>query len=150
MIGDNHRFTRSPPNSAGPEPTQQGLLRGMRTRSRGQGLSARFSIAANVKPRLDHLIPPPSWASASLSRPMSSLALIISYRRRLGLRLTCHTGLSLLFEVGVRPPHDGMRRMGRSNLSGALPQISGRISGRYELTPPVVPVRTFFCRSRTR
>jgi hypothetical protein len=51
---------------------------------------------------------------------MSSLALIISYRRRLGLRLTCHTGLSLLFEVGVRPPHDGMRRMGRSNLSDAL------------------------------
>jgi hypothetical protein len=24
-----------------------------------------------------------------------------------------HTGLSLLFEVGVRPPHDGIRRMGR-------------------------------------
>ena len=60
-------------------------------------LSAGFSIAANVKPRLDHLIPPPSWA-----------------------RLTCHTGLSLLFEVGVRPPHDGMRRMGRPNLWGAL------------------------------
>ena len=88
--------------------------------------------------------------TASLSRPMSSLTLITSYRRCLALRLTCHTGLSLLFEVGVRPPHDGMRRMGRSNLSGALPQISGRISGRYELTPPVVPVRTFFCRSRTR
>src|SRR5215831_16227827 len=51
---------------------------------------------------------------------MSSLALITSYRRRLALRLTCHTGLSLLFEVGVRPPHDGMRRMGRPNLSGAL------------------------------
>ena len=60
-------------------------------------LSAGFSIAANVKPRLDHLIPPPSWA-----------------------RLTCHTGLSLLFEVGVRPPHDGMRRMERPNLSGAV------------------------------
>src|SRR5262249_21041853 len=51
---------------------------------------------------------------------MSSLALITSYRHRLALRLTCHTGLSLLFEVGVRPPHDGMRRMGRPNLSGAL------------------------------
>src|SRR5215469_4646771 len=51
---------------------------------------------------------------------MSSLALITSYRRGLALRLTCHTGLSLLFEVGVRPPHDGMRRMGRPNLSGAL------------------------------
>jgi len=51
---------------------------------------------------------------------MSSLALITSYRRRLALRFTCHTGLSLLFEVGVRPPHDGMRRMGRYNLTGAL------------------------------
>src|SRR5215472_4591807 len=30
-----------------------------------------------------------------------------------------------------------------------LPQISGRISGHYELTPPVVPVGTFFCRSRS-
>jgi len=51
---------------------------------------------------------------------MSRLALITSCRRRLALRLTCHTGLSLLFEVGVRPPHDGMRRMERPNLSGAL------------------------------
>src|SRR6516162_694525 len=51
---------------------------------------------------------------------MSSLALITSYRRRLALRLTCHTGFSLLFEVGARPPHDGMRRIGRPNLSGAL------------------------------
>src|SRR6516165_11323484 len=32
----------------------------------------------------------------------------------------------------------------------ALPLISGRIGGHYELTPPIVPVRTFFCRSRTR
>jgi hypothetical protein len=60
-------------------------------------LSGGFSIAANVKPHP-----------------------ITSYRRCLALRLTCHTGLSLLFEVGVRPPHDGMRRMGRSNLWGAL------------------------------
>jgi hypothetical protein len=59
-------------------------------------------------------------AAASLSRPMSSLAASPHTARRLALRLTCHTGLSLLFEVGVRPPHDGMRRMGRSNLSGAL------------------------------
>jgi hypothetical protein len=36
------------------------------------------------------------------SPPMSSLALITSYYCRLALRLTCHTGLSLLFEVGVR------------------------------------------------
>jgi len=58
--------------------------------------------------------------TASLSRPMSSLTLITSYRRCLALRLTCHTGLSLLFEVGVRPPHDGMRRMRRLNLSDAV------------------------------
>ena len=57
----------------------------------------RFSIAANVKPRP-----------------------ITSYRRCLALRLTSHTGLSLLFEVGIRPPHDGMRRMGRYNLWDGL------------------------------
>src|SRR6202008_2511049 len=51
---------------------------------------------------------------------MSSLALSPHTASRLVLRLTCHTGLSLLFEVGVRPPHDGMRRMGRPNLSGVL------------------------------
>ena len=58
-------------------------------------LSARFSIAA-------------------------SLARSPHTARRLALRLTCHTGLSLLFEVGVEPPHDGMRGMRRPNLSGAL------------------------------
>ena len=58
--------------------------------------------------------------TASLSRPMSSLAPSTHIARRLALRRTCHTGLSLLFEVGVRPPHDGMRRMGRPNLSGAV------------------------------
>jgi len=26
----------------------------------------------------------------------------------------------LLFEVGEKPPHDGLRRMGRFNLRGAL------------------------------
>jgi hypothetical protein len=31
-----------------------------------------------------------------------------------------------------------------------LPLVGGRIGSHYELTPPVVPVRTFFCRSRTR
>src|SRR6516162_710394 len=41
--------------------------------------------------------------------------------------------------------------MRRSTILGtALPLISGRIGGHYELTPPVVPVRTFFCRSGTR
>ena len=59
--------------------------------------SVRFSIAANVKPRPITSYRPPSCASAQLSH-----------------------GLLLLFEVGVRPPHDGMRRMGRPNLSGAL------------------------------
>src|SRR6202790_5819941 len=42
--------------------------------------------------------------------------------------------------------------MGRHNLWDALAadQVRGRIGRPYELTPPVVPVRTFFCRSRTR
>ena len=31
-----------------------------------------------------------------------------------------------------------------------MPLVGGRIGGPYELTPPVVPVRTFCCRSRTR
>jgi hypothetical protein len=51
---------------------------------------------------------------------MSRLDLMTSYRRRVALRLTCHTRLSLLFEVGDRPPHDGIRRMRRPNLSDAL------------------------------
>ena len=66
------------------------------------------------------------------------------------LRLMTPTGLLLLFEVGAEPPHDGMRRMGRFNLWGALAAGRRRVGRRYELTPPVVPVRTFFCRSRTR
>src|SRR6266850_6163347 len=49
-----------------------------------------------------------------------------------------------------QPPHDGMRRMGGSICRAPLPLISGRVGGHYELTPPVVPVRTFFRRSRTR
>ena len=74
---------------------------------------------------------------------MSRLTLITLYRRGLALRLTCHTVLSLPFEVGVRPPHDGIRGWGGSICRAPLPQSSGRIGGRYELTPPVVPVRTF-------
>src|SRR6266550_2254088 len=42
-----------------------------------------------------------------------------------------------------QPPHDGMRRMGGSICRAPLPLISGRVGGHYELTPPVVPVRTF-------
>ena len=62
------------------------------------GVSAKvcFSIAARVKP-LPNLLP-------------SCFV----------LRLMTLTGLVLLFEVGAEPPHDGMRRMGRFNLRGAL------------------------------
>src|ERR1700730_5213969 len=58
-------------------------------------------------------------------------------------------GLLLLFEVGARPPHDGVRRMERFNLLGALAAQDGRACGHYELTPPIVPVRTSSCRGRT-
>ena len=34
-------------------------------------------------------------------------------------------------------------------LTAPLPLISGRSERPYELTPSIVPVRTFFCRSRT-
>ena len=40
--------------------------------------------------------------------------------------------------------------MGRYNLRDGLAVDHGRINRPCELTPPVVPVRTFFCRSRTR
>jgi hypothetical protein len=40
-------------------------------------------------------------------------------------------GLLLLFEVGAEPPHDGMRRMERYNLSGAL--AAGRRQDRRTL-----------------
>jgi hypothetical protein len=46
-------------------------------------------------------------------------------------RLMTLTGLLLLFEVGAEPPHDGMRRMGRFNLRGAL--AAGRRQGRPTL-----------------
>src|ERR1051325_8791542 len=59
-------------------------------------LRVRFSIAARVKPRPN-----------------------ISYRHPL-LRLMALTGLVLLFEVSAKPPHDGMRRVERHNLWGAL------------------------------
>src|SRR5438552_14061774 len=49
----------------------------------------------------------------------------------------------------VRPPHDGLIRMGRYNLTGAL--AAGQQQDRQTLRPPspVVPVRTFYCRSRS-
>jgi hypothetical protein len=48
------------------------------------------------------------------------------------------------------PPHDGLRRMGGSIFGASLPMMVGRVCGHYELTSPVVPVRTPSCRSRTR
>ena len=62
------------------------------------GVSAKvcFSIAARVKP-LPNLLP-------------SCFV----------LRLMTLTGLVLLFEVSAKPPHDGMRRVERHNLWGAL------------------------------
>jgi hypothetical protein len=61
------------------------------------GSKVGFSIAADVKPRPDHLTPPRSCASAHLSH-----GALASLRGR------------------HKPPHDGMRRMGRYNLWGAL------------------------------
>jgi hypothetical protein len=62
----------------------------------------------------------------------------------------CITELLLLFEVGAEPPHDGIRRMGWHNLSGALAAGWQQSSGHYVLTPPIVPVRTTSCRGRIR
>ena len=86
---------------------------------------AEDAVAAGEKPKK---LNPCCWGHEGPFRPLQverpllyrGLCQASSYRRRLALRLTCHTGLSLLFEVGVRPPHDGMRRMGRPNLSGAF------------------------------
>jgi hypothetical protein len=64
--------------------------------------------------------PPRFGMAASLSRPVSSLGLITASRRHFALRRICHTGLWLLFEVGAKPPHDGMRRVGRYNLRDGL------------------------------
>src|SRR5712691_3729647 len=60
-----------------------------------QAENDRFSIAASVKPRPDYLMLSPFCTSANER----------------------YTGLLLLFEVGAKPPHDAMRRMGRYNLS---------------------------------
>jgi hypothetical protein len=65
------------------------------------------------------------------------------------LRLMTAHGTLLLFEVGAEPPHAGMRRMGRYNLTSALAADQRRIGGPYELLPPVVPVGTSFRRSRS-
>jgi hypothetical protein len=87
----------------------------------------RFSIAARVKLRPD-----------------------ISCRYPLALRrMTPHGALASL-RGRRKPPHDGMRRMGRCNLRDGL--AAGRRQDRRTLRthPTRRPVRTFFCRSRTR
>ena len=87
----------------------------------------------------------------SLSRPASSSGLMTSCWHPFALRLLRPHGALASLRGRHKPPHDGMRRMGRYNLFRApLPLVGGRIGGPYELTPPVVPVRTFCCRSRTR
>ena len=60
-------------------------------------------------------------------------------------------GLLLLFEVGTKPPHDGVRRMGRYNLLGALAaEIGDGIGGPSKLTPPVVPREGIFLPEQNR
>jgi hypothetical protein len=44
----------------------------------------------------------------------------------------------------------GLEGRGGSIFGASLPMMVGRVCGHYELTSPVVPVRTPFCRSRTR
>ena len=58
--------------------------------------------------------------AASLSRPVSSPALITSCRCPFSLRLMTQHGALASLRGRHKPPHDGMRRMGRYNLSGAL------------------------------
>src|SRR5215210_4165761 len=83
--------------------------------ARGFGSSRQWPDRGNLRrPRCQ------GGETASLSRPVSSPALITSCCHPFALRLDAVTGLLLLFEVGGEPPHDGMRKMGRSNLSSAL------------------------------
>ena len=51
------------------------------------------------------------------------------------------TGLVLLFGVGARPPHDGIRRMGRANLHSDFNREWLESSKCTILTPSIVPVR---------
>jgi hypothetical protein len=88
--------------------------------------------------------------TASLSRAVSSSARITSCRHPFALQLMMPHGALASLRGRRKPPHDGMRRWAVQSVGRPLPLISGRGGGHYELTPPVVPVRTFFCRSRTR
>src|ERR1700720_3171189 len=87
--------------------------------------------------------------TASLSRAVSSSARITSCRHPFALQLMMPHGALASLRGQRKPPHDGMRRMGGTICRAPPPLISGTGGGRYELTPPVVPVRTFFCRSGT-
>ena len=51
------------------------------------------------------------------------------------------TGLVLLFGAGAKPPHDGIRRMGRANLHRDLNRERLESSKCAILTPSIVPVR---------
>src|SRR3954463_8136421 len=65
----------------------------------------------------------PLRMSASLSRTVSSFVLATSCVTRLcsfTLRLTMPHGALASLRGRPEPPHDGIRRMGRYNLSGAL------------------------------
>src|SRR5436190_9891818 len=72
-----------------------------------------FSIAASVKPRSDYLLLSPFCASADDAT-----------------RGSCFSSRS-----APKPPHDGMRRMGRYNLSGVL-AADQRQDRRSLRTPP--------------
>ena len=65
----------------------------------------------------------PSWLSsmaASLSRPVSSSALITSCRHPFALQLMMPHGALASLRGRRKPPHDGMRRVGRYNLRDGL------------------------------
>ena len=69
--------------------------------------------------------------SASLSRPVSSVGLISSGLCPLAFRLMMPHGALASLRGRHKPPHDGMRRMGRYNLSGGL--AAGRRQDRRTL-----------------
>jgi len=55
----------------------------------------------------------------------------------------------LLSEVGRGRLMMGLEGWGGSIFGAPLLMMIGRVCGHSELTSPVVPVRTLFCRSRT-
>jgi hypothetical protein len=85
-----------------------------------------FSIAAGVKPR-------PSCSGPSCA-PADDAA----------------RGSGFSSRSAPRRLMMGSEGWGGTIFGAPLPRVSSRIGRPYELTSPVVPVRTFFCRSRTR